>query len=186
MGKRGLLIVISGPSGAGKGTIVERLMEEGNVALSISCTTRQARPHEKHGVNYFFMSQDEFEKKIEKGEFLEYANVFGNFYGTPRREVEKKLEEGINVILEIDVQGAMQVKRNFPSAVMIFIMPPSEEELLNRLRGRGTETEEQIEKRISKAQAEMALSDMYQFTVVNDDLDSAVRRVKEIVNGIES
>lgn len=183
--KRGLLIVISGPSGAGKGTIVEKLMEDGGAALSISCTTRQARPHEKHGESYFFISEAEFEDRIKNKEFLEYANVYGNYYGTPRREVEQKLDKGVNVILEIDVQGAMQVKRNFPGAVMIFIMPPSEQELLNRLRGRGTETEEQIERRVSKAQAEMEMADMYQYKVVNDDLDTAIRQVREIVKSIE-
>lgn len=181
MVKKGALIVISGPSGCGKGTIVERLLEEGNMEISISSTTRKPRGIEQNGVDYFFLEEEEFKRMIDEGEFLEYANVYGCFYGTPRKKVLDRVDAGINVILEIDVQGALQVKKNYPDAIMIFIMPPSKEELLRRLRGRGTETEEQIERRISKAQSEIDMADQYEFKVVNDDLDLAVREVKEII-----
>ncbi|MEG0584853.1 MAG: guanylate kinase [Christensenellaceae bacterium] len=182
MNKKGSLIVISGPSGCGKGTIVEKLIEDKNIEISVSCTTRNPRPHEKDGVNYFFKTQDEFDVMVKNDDFLEYANVFGCSYGTPKQRVLERLADGKNVILEIDVQGAMQVKQNYPQAIMIFIMPPSEEELLKRLRGRATETEEQINKRFGKARSEMALVDKYDYKVVNDDLDAAVAQVKEIIN----
>ncbi len=180
-GKKGKLIVISGPSGAGKGTVVDRLLDDENVELSISCTTRAPRPHEKDGVNYFFKREDEFNDMIVGNSFLEHAQVFGCQYGTPRQRVMERLAQGKNVILEIDVQGAMQVKENFNDALLIFIMPPSEEELLNRLRNRGTESKEQIEERISKAKGEMAQTDRYDHVVVNDDLEVAVAQVREII-----
>jgi len=182
--KEGKLIVISGPSGAGKGTIVERLLDDDNIEVSISCTTRQPRPHEKDGVNYFFKREDEFNNMVVSNSFLEHANVFGCQYGTPKGRVLDRLKEGKNVILEIDVQGALQVKQNFEEAVMIFIMPPSKDELLERLKGRATETPAQIEKRISKAQEEMDQTDRYDYVVVNDDLDTAVREVREIISGL--
>lgn len=177
----GKLIVISGPSGAGKGTIVEQLLSDGRYELSISCTTRAPRGQEKEGVNYFFKSKEEFERMIAEHKFLEYADVFGKYYGTPKDYVLDKLEQGKYVILEIDVQGALQVKENYPDALMIFILPPSEEVLLERLRGRRTETEEQVVKRFGKARAEMAFAEKYDYTVVNDDLRTAVDEVKNII-----
>ena len=181
MGGTGKLSVISGPSGAGKGTIVDQLLKSGKYELSISCTTRAPRGQEKEGVNYFFKSREEFERMISEHKFLEYADVFGCYYGTPKDYVLGKLGEGKNVILEIDVQGALQVKKNYPDAVMIFILPPSEEVLLARLRGRGTETEEQIGRRFGKARAEMELADQYDYSVVNDDLMTAVAEVREMI-----
>ena len=181
--EKGELIIISGPSGSGKGTIVGQLLEtDDSVELSVSCTTRQPRGTEKEGVNYFFKTEEEFEKMIEEGEFLEYARVFGRYYGTPKRYVLHQLENGRNVLLEIDVQGAMQVKNNYPQARMIFILPPSEEVLLQRLRGRGTETEEQIDKRFGEARREMTFADRYDYRVVNDDLQRAVEEVKRIIH----
>lgn len=181
MGKTGKLIVISGPSGAGKGTIVDQLLKSGQYELSISCTTRAPRGQEKEGVNYFYKSREEFERMISDQQFLEYADVFGCYYGTPKDYVLGKLNEGKNVILEIDVQGALQVKKNYPDTMMIFILPPSEEVLLARLRGRGTETEEQINRRFGKAKAEMQLADKYDYSVVNDDLMTAVSEVRQMI-----
>lgn len=181
MGKTGKLIVISGPSGAGKGTIVDQLLKSGQYELSISCTTRAPRGQEKEGLNYFYKSKEEFEQMISDHQFLEYADVFGCYYGTPKDYVLGKLNEGKNVILEIDVQGALQVKKNYPDTMMIFILPPSEEVLLARLRGRGTETEEQINKRFGKAKAEMDLADKYDYSVVNDDLMTAVSEVRQMI-----
>ncbi len=177
----GKLIVISGPSGAGKGTIVEQLLSDSRYELSISCTTREPRGQEQEGKHYFFKSREEFEKMIGESKFLEYADVFGRYYGTPKDYVLDKLKSGKNVILEIDVQGALQVKKNYPQALMIFILPPSEEVLLERLRGRKTETEEQIAKRFGKAREEMAFAEQYNYTVVNDDLQTAVDEVRNII-----
>lgn len=181
MDEIGRLIVISGPSGAGKGTIVDKLLSDSRYELSISCTTRAPRGQERDGINYFFKTREEFEKMIAENKFLEYADVFGGYYGTPKDYVLDKLESGKSVILEIDVQGALQVKKNYPEALMIFILPPSEEVLLARLRGRKTETEEQISKRFGKARAEMEFADKYDYTVVNDDLMTAVDEVKNII-----
>ncbi len=183
MDTKGKLIVISGPSGCGKGTIVDKLLQQdGSLQLSISATTRMPRGTEENGVNYFFKSQEEFEQMIRDQAFLEYADVFGKYYGTPKEYVLGKLKQGKNVILEIDVQGAMQVIKNYPEAVTIFILPPSEEVLLGRLKGRGTETEEQIMKRFGKAKAEMEYAQQYGYRVVNDDLDTAVAEVKNIID----
>jgi guanylate kinase len=182
----GKLIVLSGPSGSGKGTIIGKLLQnDHSVELSISCTTRKPRGTEQNGVNYFFKTEEEFKKMIENDEFLEYAKVFDKCYGTPRHYVLDKLESGRNVLLEIDVQGAMQVKKNYPQARMIFILPPSEEVLLKRLRGRGTETEEQIQKRFSEAKTELSYADQYDYQVVNDDLEEAVQKVSEIIHEIK-
>lgn len=182
--KKGSLIVISGPSGAGKGTIVGHLLDDENIELSVSCTTRPPRPHEKDGVNYFFKRSDEFNNMVVSNSFLEHANVFGCQYGTPKDRVLERLEAGKHVILEIDVQGAMQVKGNYKDAVLIFIMPPSEEELLKRLRGRGTESERQIEQRIAQAREEMAVKDQYDHIVINDDLNQAIEEVQEIIRNL--
>ena len=179
---KGNLYIVSGPSGAGKGTIVKRLLEiDDTVALSISCTTRAPRNHETDGVHYYFLSKQEFEDMIAKGEFLEYADVFGNYYGTPLPKVEERLAEGKNVLLEIDVVGAMLVKDKIPDGKLIFIMPPSFEELERRLRGRRTESEEQIKTRLSKAQAEMNRSDEYDYVVLNDEVETAAQKIKAII-----
>ena len=180
--RKGVLFVISGPSGVGKGTVNKRLFEEfGNaVAFSVSATTRDPREGEVDGREYFFISRQEFEKRVANNEFLEHAEYAGNCYGTPRDYVLSLLQRGVSVILEIDVQGAMQVKRRMPESVSVFILPPSFEELEHRLRGRGTETPEKIEKRLAAAKAEMARAPEYDYQIVNDDLDAAYARLREI------
>lgn len=181
--KEGKLFVISGPSGTGKGTIISKVLQaDQDICLSISCTTRPPRTGERDGVHYFFKTREEFEKMIGKGEFLEYAQVFGNYYGTPLFYVNEKRAAGMNVLLEIDVQGAMKVKEKMTDAVLIFIAPPSLEVLEHRLRLRNTETEEQIAKRSEGARRELAFKDRYDFVVVNDDLDTAVQDVLNIIN----
>ena len=180
--RKGVLFVISGPSGVGKGTVNKRLFEEfGNaVAFSVSATTRGPREGEVDGREYFFISRQEFEKRVANNEFLEHAEYAGNCYGTPRDYVLSLLQRGVSVILEIDVQGAMQVKRRMPESVSVFILPPSFEELEHRLRGRGTETPEKIERRLAAAKAEMARATEYDYQIVNDDLDAAYARLREI------
>ena len=179
---KGNLYVISGPSGAGKGTIVSELMKrDDRLALSISCTTRYQREGEIDGVHYYFIDKERFQAMIEEGDFLEYAQVFDNFYGTPMSKVEEKRSAGYDVILEIDVQGALQVKKKAEDAKLIFILPPSFEVLRKRLTGRNTETPEQVEKRLAKAEKEMSLKDRYDYSVVNDDLDTAVEEVYDII-----
>ena len=180
--RKGVLFVVSGPSGVGKGTINKRLFEEFGdaVAFSVSATTRGPREGEVDGREYFFISRQEFEKRVANNEFLEHAEYAGNCYGTPRDYVLSLLQRGVSVILEIDVQGAMQVKRRMPESVSVFILPPSFEELEHRLRGRGTETPEKIEKRLAAAKAEMARAPEYDYQIVNDDLDAAYARLREI------
>lgn len=180
--RKGLLTVISGPSGAGKGTVVGKLIESGNYALSVSATTRSPREGEKDGVNYYFKTREEFESMIDKGDFLEYAEFCGNYYGTPLPYVRQKMNEGKNIILEIEVKGAFQVKEKAPDAVLIFLAPPSMEELESRLRGRGTETEQVIRERLERAAEEMKLSDSYDYVVVNDTVEDAVEKINAIVN----
>ena len=180
--KKGVLFVVSGPSGVGKGTINKRLFEQfgDRVAYSVSATTREPREGEVNGREYFFISRQEFEKRVANNEFLEHAEYAGNCYGTPRDYVLSLLQRGVSVILEIDVQGAMQVKRRMPESVSVFILPPSFEELEHRLRGRGTETPEKIERRLAAAKAEMARAPEYDYQIVNDDLDAAYARLREI------
>ena len=178
---KGKLIVISGPAGTGKGTVVEALRARKEYALSISATTRAPRGTEQDGVNYFFKTVEEFEKMIENKEFLEYANFVGNYYGTPKQYVLDRLDEGRDVILEIEVQGALQVKENYPEALLIFLLPPCKQELENRLRGRGTDSEETIIKRLARADEELALQDKYDYRVVNDTVERAVEEIEGII-----
>lgn len=182
MAKKGILLVISGFSGAGKGTIVNRLIEKyDEYALSISMTSRAPRPGDVEGVNYFFVSREEFEKTIAENGLLEYAQYCGNYYGTPRAFVEKKLSEGRNVILEIEIQGATNIKKAFPESLLIFVTPPSAGELERRLRSRGTETEEAIRGRLARAHEESVGMDTYDFIVINDDLETCVDEVHSII-----
>lgn len=178
----GLLIVIAGPSGAGKGTIYNSLLERvPNTIASISATTRKPRGVEQDGVHYFFKTVDEFERMIERDELLEYADVFGNYYGTPKKFVMDSIESGKNIILEIDVVGAAQIKRKFPSCVMMFIMPPSFEVLEKRLRGRATDSEESIVRRLSEAKRELSTYEMFDYIVFNDDLQQAISQAEAII-----
>lgn len=166
-GKRGLLFVISGPAGSGKSTINKKLVDSGKFEFSVSATTRKPRAGETDGIHYHFISREEFEKKIAAGEMLEHAEYVGNFYGTPRAAVEKCLEEGKNIILEIEVRGAAQVKEKMPEAVMILILPPDAKTLEERLRGRGTETDEIIRKRMEASKYELECFSSYDYIVVN-------------------
>ena len=178
---RNLPVVISGPSGVGKGTIVDKLLElDSGLVESVSCTTRAPREKERDGVEYFFISEREFRSRVEENDFLEYDEHQGGMYGTPRSFVEKLLKEK-TVILEIDVVGGLNAKRLMPETVLIMIVPPSEEELLARLAKRGSETEEQIQKRLHRVPFELAQKDKYDYVVVNDDLDRAVQEVLDII-----
>ena len=179
---KGKLIVISGPAGTGKGTVINGLMERKRYALSVSATTRAPRGFEQDGINYFFKTVDEFEEMIKNGEFLEYAKFVDNYYGTPKKYVLQKLEEGKNVLLEIEVQGALQVKKNYPEATLIFLLPPSMDELESRLRGRATDSEETIVKRLARAKEEMEYKDKYDYQVVNLEVDQAVQEIEKIIN----
>lgn len=169
MKKRGLLFIISGPAGSGKGTIVKRVRELAKFDFSVSATTRAPRPGETEGVHYFFTDKEEFKRKIAAGEMLEHAEYVGNYYGTPKKPVDDALSAGKNIILDIDVQGALQVKTKMPEAVMIFVLPPDFETLMRRIRGRGTESEEIIAKRMEKARFELQCFDRYDYAVVNRD-----------------
>ena len=181
--KKGFLLVISGPSGVGKGTVLHDLMNtQKNLVYSVSVTTRKQRPGEIEGVSYFFKSHEEFEKMIEEEKFLEYAKVHDNYYGTPKDFVEEKINEGKIVILEIDVQGALNVKKNIDNGVYIFLAPPSLSELKNRIVNRGTETESDINLRMHNARKELSYIKDYDYLVVNDHLNSAINLVNEIIN----
>lgn len=177
------MVVISGPSGVGKGTVRKALfsMPNHNLVYSVSMTTRQMRPGEKEGVDYYFVSREEFEKRIEEGKFLEHAEFVGNYYGTPLDKVNERLEAGNEVVLEIEVEGALQVKRKVPDCVMIFIVPPGKQALYDRLRKRGTESEEIIEARIEKANREFKLAKYYDYIVVNDEVNNAADRIMAII-----
>ena len=180
-GNKGKLFVLSGPSGVGKGTICKKLLENIDLEISVSATTRKPREGEIEGVSYFFVNHDRFEDMIQKGEFLEHAEVFGNYYGTPKQKVLDKLTWGKDVLLEIDVQGAMQVKENHPQSITIFVCPPSLATLKHRLAGRGTESAESLNQRIAKALTEIEMLKNYDYYIVNDELDDAVKNVKSII-----
>ena len=168
--RKGLLFIISGPAGSGKGTVVKKLMEKhSEVKLSISMTTRQPRPIETPDVDYFFVTRETFEERIKNGQMLEYAEYNGNYYGTPRAKVVDSLEAGNDIILEIEVEGAMQIKASYPDAIAIMLTPPNGQVLEARLRGRGTETEENIIKRLNKAKIEITYLPKYDYSVVNED-----------------
>ncbi len=182
MSKKGIIVVVSGFSGAGKGTLMKALMSKyDNYALSISATTRNPRPGEENGREYFFVSKDEFEKLIADEGLIEYAKYVDNYYGTPKKFVQEKLDQGKDVILEIEVQGALQIKKKFPDALLLFVTPPSAEELEKRLRGRGTETEEVIHGRLHRAKEEGQSIDEYDNIVINDKLDECVDQMHEII-----
>ncbi len=179
---KGILIVVSGFSGAGKGTLMKRLMKDyDNYALSISMTTRKPREGETHGVEYFFTDKEDFEKKIAENKLIEYACYCDNYYGTPREYVEEQLEAGKDVILEIEIQGALQIKKKFPNSLLLFVTPPNAQELERRLVGRGTETPEVIAKRLSRAVEESEGVEAYDYIVVNDDLEVCVKQLHSIV-----
>ncbi len=181
--KRGLLIILSGPSGVGKGTI-RKFFEKNtqlNLTYSTSMTTRKPRAGEVDGVDYFFSTRDDFEKAIENGELLEYAEFVGNYYGTPMKEVNRLRDEGKNVLLEIEVQGALQVQKRCPDALSIFIIPPSMDELERRIRGRRSEPEEIIQQRLSKASSEMKMINQYKYIVCNDDPKLAAELIETII-----
>mgnify|MGYP002764961887 FL=1 len=183
MKEKGLLLVISGFSGAGKGTVVKRLLELHNdYALSISATTRSPREGEQNGREYFFKSTEEFESMIDNSELIEYAKYVSNYYGTPKAYVEEQLEAGKNVILEIEIQGALNIKKMYPDAVLLFIMPPSAEELERRLVGRGTEDEATIKARLQRASDEAKGVENYNYIVINDKVDDCVETIHSIVN----
>lgn len=179
--KKGKFIVISGPSGVGKGTICNKLFKELNAWYSVSTTTRNPREGEVDGVNYFFITKEEFLKKIDAGEFLEYNYYNENYYGTSKKIVLEKMEQGINVFSEVDVNGARNIKKIFPDALLIYIAPPSMEELRKRLIGRGTDPIERINQRLAIAEEEMKQVGFYDYVVVNDDLEKATNQVKEII-----
>lgn len=180
--EKGLLIVLSGPSGVGKGTVCGALREhDTDIKYSVSATTRAPRAGEVDGVNYFFKTKEEFERMIREGEMLEHAHYVSNYYGTPRAYVEEMIGMGYDVILEIEVQGALQVKESFPEGVFIFLMPPSLNELRSRIEGRGTETEDLINSRMTVAKEEIDLMDKYDYVVENDEVELAVERIKSIV-----
>lgn len=183
MSKRGMLIVLSGPSGVGKGTVRKAIFNQpGNdFQYSISMTTRQPRPGEKNGVDYFFVSKEEFEQRIQKGGMLEYAKYVDNYYGTPLKYVNDTLDSGRDVFLEIEVNGAMQVRSKCPDGVFIFLTPPDLMELKNRLIHRGTDSMEVINKRIHKAFGEIQMMQNYDYAVVNDEVPNAVEKIKEII-----
>lgn len=179
---KGVLVVLSGLSGAGKGTICKRLLEKyPGYVLSVSATSRKPREGEVHGREYFFITREEFEDRIEQGKLLEYAQYVDNYYGTPKDWVEEQLAEGNDILLEIELQGAFQVRKKIPEAVLVFVLPPDMEELKRRLMNRGTETMEQIEKRIQRAKEELEYVPDYDFVIVNEDVEKSVDMLHNIV-----
>ncbi|MBE8953732.1 MAG: guanylate kinase [Quinella sp. 1Q7] len=180
--ERGLLIVVSGASGTGKGTVCKKILDDmPQVAYSISATTRTPRPGEVDGKEYYFLSRDEFTAWIDGGKFLEFAEVYGNFYGTPLNKIEERLNRGEDILLEIDVQGALNVKRKCPDGVYIFLLPPSLHELKRRIEGRGTETPESLRRRLANAVAEIQIGREYTYVVVNDSVERAAAQIEAII-----
>jgi len=180
--EKGILFILSGPSGVGKGTVRKKLFEQKtDLKYSISTTTRQKRPGEVDGIDYFYKTREEFEQLITENELLEYAEYVNNYYGTPKEYVVNTLNEGYDVFLEIEVQGALQVKKNFPNGVFIFLFPPSLEELKNRIVSRGTESNELVMNRLLEAKKEIDLMDAYDYVVVNDNVDHAVEKIQSII-----
>lgn len=183
----GLLVIVSGPSGCGKGTICRKFLQRNeDMNISISATTRSPRRGEKDGVNYFFLTEDVFKKMISKNKFLEYANVHGNFYGTPKKYVLDKIKKGENIFLEIDIQGALQIKKIYPNGVFVFILPPSMEELKNRIIRRGTESKSDIDRRYKNAFKEIEYINEYDYAIVNDKVEKAVKKLESIVTAEKS
>jgi guanylate kinase len=179
-----LVLIVSGPSGSGKSTLVEKILEVPGTLLSVSCTTRSPRKTESNGKWYNFVTEAEFQQMVERGEFLEYAQVFGkNWYGTPRKWLEEAQENKKDLVLEIDVQGALQVKRKLPGAVAVFVLPPSRAELERRIRARGQDSEDEIHRRLERARQEMLNYSSYDFAIINDDLERAGREVQAIALG---
>lgn len=183
---KGLLFVVSGPSGAGKGTICEKLADKFDIHLSVSMTTRFPRPGEIEGKSYYFTREEAFKEELAKEGLLEYAKVYGNYYGTPRDKVMEQLKSGRDVVLEIDIQGAMQIRESYPAGKFIFILPPSMAELRKRITGRGSETEEAINLRMKEALKEVSYIDKYDYCVINGELDEAVNRVEAIITAEHS
>ena len=176
------MVVISGPSGVGKSSFVHQLLDAGlNLEYSVSATTRPRRPHERDGRDYLFLTREEFRRRVDAGEFVEWAEVHGEQYGTLKSEIERRLAEGRNVLLDIDVQGGTAVRKVYPDGVFIFVLPPSMASLEERLRGRGTDPDERIRLRLENARREIELGKAYDYAVVNDDLDSALHRVAAII-----
>lgn len=184
MNKQGIITVISGFSGAGKGTVVRQLVEQYDYVVSVSATTREPRAGEVDGVHYFFKTNEEFEEMIRQGELMEHAGYVDHYYGTPKEYVMQQLAQGADVILEIEMQGALQVKENYPEAVLVFLTPPSYEELRNRLVGRGTETEDVIAKRLQRAAEECEYLGKYDYIVVNGDLNTCVEQVHQLIQSV--
>ena len=181
--QKGLLLVISGASGTGKGTVCKKLLQEiPTLFYSISATTRKPRAGETDGVEYFFITVEEFKSWIAEDKFLEYAEVYGNFYGTPIHKIEERLNRGEDVLLEIDIQGALNVMKKRPDGVYIFLLPPSLEELSKRIKGRGSESPETFSRRFNAAKNEIATGKKYQYAVVNDTVDAAVEKIKSIID----
>lgn len=182
MFREGLLVVVSGPSGTGKGTLLNNIRQkENNIKFSVSATTREPRDGEVEGVNYFFKTHEEFDSMIKKGELVEWVKYCDNYYGTPKRCIEDTIKSGLDCLLEIEVEGALNIKSIYPDCVSIFILPPSFDELRRRIEGRGTEKPEAIQKRMEKAVKEMKFVDKYDYVVVNDDIEEAVNSIKCIL-----
>lgn len=180
--RKGLLILISGPSGTGKGTVCDLLRQKHpEISYSISATTRQPRPGEQDGVNYYFYTKEKFREMIDQGQLLEWAEVYGNFYGTPKQKVLDRLDAGEDILLEIDTQGALNVMKAMPEGLFIFLLPPSLEELDARLKGRGTETEESLHRRLGAAVDEIKLATKYRYVVVNDKVEDAEETIANII-----
>jgi guanylate kinase len=179
-----LVMIVSGPSGSGKSTLVEKILELPGTMLSVSCTTRAPRKTESDGKWYNFVSEADFQQMVETGQFLEYAQVFGkNWYGTPKKWLDAATQQGLDLVLEIDVQGALQVRRKLPGSVAIFVLPPSRQDLESRIRARGQDSEDEIERRLDRAREEMLSYSSYDFAVINDNLERAGREIQAIATG---